>query len=127
MNSSPTVRTIKYVGLDVHAQTVAVGIADSNGDLRSYGNIPAHTVALDKLHRRLSEDGSEVRYVYEAGPTGFALCRHLRSRGIVCEVVCPSLIPKRPSDRVKTDRRDEHRNPEGCQKVAGGPAERYPR
>jgi transposase len=106
MNSSPTAQRIKHVGLDVHAESVAVGIADSNGDLRSYGNIPAHTVALDKLHRRLSEDGSEVRYVYEAGPTGFALCRHLRSRGIVCEVVCPSLVPKRPSDRVKTDRRD---------------------
>lgn len=97
---------MKYVGLDVHAETIAVGIADTNGDLRAYGNIPAHTVALDKLHRRLLEDRSAVRYVYEAGPTGFALCRHLRSRGIVCEVVCPSLIPKRASDRVKTDRRD---------------------
>ena len=106
MTSSSTAKTIKYVGLDVHAETIAVAVADSHGDLRSYGNIPAHTVALHKLHRRLSEDGSEVRYVYEAGPTGFALCRHLRSRQIVCEVVCPGLVPKRPSDRVKTDRRD---------------------
>ena len=106
MNSSPTLQRIKYIGLDVHAETIAVGLAASSGDLRSYGNIPAHTHALDKLHRRLSEDGAEVRYVYEAGPTGFALCRHLRSRQIVCEVVSPSLIPKRASDRVKTDRRD---------------------
>lgn len=106
MNSSPTVSIIKYVGLDVHAETIAVAIADSTGELRSYGNIPAHTHALDKLHRRLAEPGVEVRYVYEAGPTGFALCRHLRAQGITCEVVCPSLIPTRPSDRVKTDRRD---------------------
>lgn len=106
MNSSPTKKTIKYVGLDVHAETIAVAIADSFGEPRSYGNIPAHTAALDKLHKRLLLDASEVRYVYEAGPTGFALCRHLRSRNVVCEVVSPSLIPKRASDRVKTDRRD---------------------
>ena len=105
MNSSPTEPKLKYVGLDVHAETIAVAIADS-AELRSYGNIPAHTHALDRLHKRLSEDGSQVRYVYEAGPTGFALCRHLRGRGISCAVVSPSLIPKRASDRVKTDRRD---------------------
>lgn len=106
MNSSPTPHKIKHVGLDVHAETIAVAIADPSGDLRSYGNIPAHTHSLDKLHRRLAEDGSEIRYVYEAGPTGFALCRHLRSRKIVCEVVSPSHIPKCSSNRVKTDRRD---------------------
>jgi transposase len=106
MHPSPTAPSVKYVGLDVHAETLAVAIADPTGEVRSHGNIPAHTHALDKLHRRLSADGSEVRYVYEAGPTGFSLCRHLRSRGIVCEVVCPSLIPKRPSQRIKTDRRD---------------------
>ena len=97
---------IKHVGLDVHAETVAVAIADHSGDLRSFGNIPANTHALDKLHRRLVEDGSEIRYVYEAGPTGFALCRHLRARKIVCAVVSPSHVPKSASTRVKTDRRD---------------------
>lgn len=106
MIPSSTKAILKHVGLDTHAETIAVGVADPTGEVRSYGNIPAHTHALDKLHQRLSADGSEVRYVYEAGPTGFALCRHLRSKGIVCEVVCPSLVPKRPSDRVKTDRRD---------------------
>ena len=106
MNPSPTPQKIKYIGLDVHAETIAVAIADPAGEVRSHGNIPAHTHALDKLHRRLSEGGVDVRYVYEAGPTGFALCRHLRAKGIVCELVSPSLIPKRASDRVKTDRRD---------------------
>ena len=97
---------VKYVGLDVHAETIAVALAAPSGDAHSYGNIPAHTHALDKLHKRLATDGVEIRFVYEAGPTGFALCRHLRAKGIVCQVVCPSLVPKRASDRVKTDRRD---------------------
>lgn len=106
MNPSPTPKKLKYVGLDVHAQTIAVAIAEANGEVRSYGNIAAQTPAVDKLHKRLTEDGSQVRYVYEAGPTGFTLCRHLRAQGIACDVVSPSLIPKRASDRVKTDRRD---------------------
>ncbi|MCW5930008.1 MAG: IS110 family transposase, partial [Chitinophagaceae bacterium] len=106
MNPSPTEKKLKYVGLDVHAQTIAVAIAEATGEVRSYGNIPANTQAMDRLHKRLTQDGSQVRYVYEAGPTGFALCRHLRRQGIRCEVVSPSLIPKRASDRVKTDRRD---------------------
>lgn len=101
-----TAAKVIFVGLDVHAETTAVALAEASGEVRSYGNIPAHTTALDKLHRRLSENGMQVRYVYEAGPTGFALCRHLRAMGIDCQVVCPSLVPKRPSDRVKTDRRD---------------------
>ena len=106
MNPSPTVQKIKYVGLDVHAETIAVAIADSSGAVRAYGIVPAHTHAVDKLVRKLAADGAEVRYVYEAGPTGFWLCRHLRGKGVSCEVIAPSLIPQKASDRVKTDRRD---------------------
>jgi transposase len=106
MIPSSTATIVKYVGLDVHAETVAVAIAEPSGEVRSYGTIPAHTHAMDRLHKRLAQGGVEVRYVYEAGPTGFALCRHLRSRGIVCQVVCPSLVPRQPSKRIKTDRRD---------------------
>lgn len=106
MIPSSTTAIVTFVGLDVHAETIAVAIADPSGEVRSYGNIPAHTAALDKLNKLLSAKGVELRYVYEAGPTGFALCRHLRSKGIVCEVVSPSLVPKCSSDRVKTDRRD---------------------
>ena len=106
MNSSPTTQSIKYVGLDVHAETVAVAIAREGGDVSSYGTIPAHSHAMDRLHKKLTADGAQVRYVYEAGPTGFWLARHLRRLKITCELVSPSLVPKKSGDRVKTDRRD---------------------
>ena len=63
MNPSPTPQIIKYVGLDVHAQTVAIAIALERGDVLSYGTIPAHAHALDRLHKKLSADGAQVRYV----------------------------------------------------------------
>ena len=106
MNPSPTTQSIKYVGLDVHAETVAVAIAREGGDVSSYGTIPAHSHAMDRLHKKLTADGAQVRYVYEAGPTGFWLARHLRRLKITCELVSPSLVPKKSGDRVKTDRRD---------------------
>ncbi len=99
-------KNVEYFGLDVHAETIAVAIAVPGEEVRVYGVIPAHTHSIDRLHQRLGAPGVEVRYVYEAGPTGFALCRHLRARGIVCEVVSPSLVPKAASQRIKTDRRD---------------------
>ena len=56
--------------------------------------------------KKLAQENLDLRLVYEAGPCGFVLCRHLRSKGIACDLVAPSLIPKKASDRVKTDRRD---------------------
>ena len=106
MNPSPTPQIIKYIGLDVHAQTVAVAIALERGEVLSYGTIPSHSHAMDRLHKKLSADGAQVRYVYEAGPTGFWLARHLRRQKIACELVSPSLVPKKSGDHVKTDRRD---------------------
>ena len=106
MNPSPTNPNVKYVGLDVHAETIAVALAEATGPVRAYGIIPAHTHAVDRLVRKLAEARTELRFVYEAGPTGFWLCRHLRARGTFCQVIAPSLIPKKASDRVKTDRRD---------------------
>lgn len=106
MNPSPTAQTIKYVGLDVHAETVAVAIAREGGDVLSYGTVPAHSHSMDRLHKKLAADSAQVRYVYEAGPTGFWLARHLRRQKIVCEIVSPSLVPRKSGQRVKTDRRD---------------------
>ena len=100
-------KTVHYIGLDVHKETIAVAIAPQHStEVRQYGIIGGSLEAVDKLLRKLSQPGIELRVVYEAGPCGFVLCRHLRSKGIDCDLVSPSLIPKKASDRVKTDRRD---------------------
>src|SRR6185437_8083736 len=100
-------KTVHYIGLDVHKETIAVSIApQSTTEVRRYGIIGGTLEAVDKLLKKLAQPEVELRVVYEAGPCGFVLCRHLRSRGIHCDLVSPSLIPRKASDRVKTDRRD---------------------
>lgn len=100
-------KTVHYLGLDVHKETIAVSIAPAQAtEVRRYGIIHGSLDAVDKLLKKLASPGVERRVVYEAGPCGFVLCRHLRAKGIACEVVAPSLIPKKASDKVKTDRRD---------------------
>lgn len=93
--------------MDVHKETIAVSIAPQHAtEVRRYGIIGGTLDAVDKLLQKLGGAAIELRVVYEAGPCGFVLCRHLRSQGLHCEVVSPSLIPKKSSDRIKTDRRD---------------------
>ena len=107
MNPSPTKKKINHIGLDVHADSVAVSIASADGELRDYGVIGGKFSDLDRIIPKLkSFPDVELRFVYEAGPTGFGLARHLRAKGFVCEIVCPSLIPQKASDRIKTNRRD---------------------
>ena len=100
-------KIVHYLGLDVHKETIAVAIAPQNTtEVRSYGVIGGTLEAIDKLVKKLSSQNVELRCVYEAGPCGFVIHRYLKSKGIQCDVVAPSLIPKKASDRVKTDRRD---------------------
>ena len=100
-------KIVHYIGLDVHKDSIAVAIAPQNStEVRRYGIIGGTLQAVDNLLKRLAKPNLELRFVYEAGPCGFVLCRHLRSKGTHCDLVCPSLIPKKASDRVKTDRRD---------------------
>lgn len=100
-------KTVHYLGLDVHKDSMAVAIApESTTEVRAYGIIGGTLEAVDKLVRKLAQENVELRFVYEAGPCGFVMHRHLKSKGIHCDVVSPSLIPKKASDRVKTDRRD---------------------
>ena len=96
----------KYVGLDVHKERNEVALAESSGEVRLYGSISNDLHALEKLVYKLRADGVVLHFVYEAGPCGFGIYRHLTKRGEDCVVVSPSMIPKRSGDRVKTDRRD---------------------
>lgn len=95
----------RYVGLDVHAETIAVAISERRGEARSLGIIPNRPEAVRKLLKKLG-DKKTLSVCYEAGPTGYGLYWQLTKLGVECEVIAPSMIPKKSGDRVKTDRRD---------------------
>ena len=101
-------KNILYVGLDVHKFTIDIAISEkhSNSPARSYGQIDNRFSVLDRVIRKLQSKGSELQFVYEAGPCGYQIYRHLTAKGLACSIVAPSMIPRRPGDRIKTDRRD---------------------
>jgi transposase len=96
----------RFIGLDVHKASITVAVAGPYGEPEDHGSIANEPAAMRKLLRRLGDDGHQLSVAYEAGPTGYALHRQLRAMGIDCTVVAPSLIPVRPGERIKTDRRD---------------------
>lgn len=96
---------VRFVGLDVHAETIAVAVAEVNGEVRSLGIVPNRPESVRRLIGKLGRPAS-LRVCYEAGPTGYVLYWQLSELGVACEVVAPTLVPVKSGDRVKTDRRD---------------------
>jgi transposase len=97
-----------FIGMDVHKNSIEIAIAQRgrNGEVRSYGKIDGTLDALDKVVRKLVSKGGPLHFVYEAGPCGYEIYRHLTAKGYDCAVVAPSRIPKKSGDRIKNDRRD---------------------
>ncbi len=96
---------IRFLGLDVHADTIAVAVAEPGGEVRSHGVIPNRLESIRKLIAKLGPAG-QLKACYEAGPSGYVLYWQLTQLGVCCEVIAPSLVPSKAGDRVKTDRRD---------------------
>jgi transposase len=99
---------VRFLGMDVHAETICVAIAEPDGEVRSLGTIANRAESIRKLVKKLGPS-EQLRACYEAGPTGYVLYWQLAELGIACEVIAPTLVPMKAGDRVKTDRRDAER------------------
>ena len=94
-----------WIGMDVHKESIVVAAVNGAGGTAARWETPNTLKGKERLAKRLSEFGT-VRCAYEAGPCGYDLRRFLETKGIPCDVIAPSLIPKKPGDRVKTDKKD---------------------
>jgi len=97
-----------FVGLDTSKLKIAVAVAEDGrqGEVRFLGDIDNTPEAVRRLVHKLASRHGELLFCYEAGPTGYGLQRQISTLGHQCAVIAPSLIPKRPGERVKTNRRD---------------------
>jgi transposase len=98
-------KKLRFLGLDVHAETIAVPVAEPDGEVRSLGTIANREGSVRKLINKLGSV-EQLRACYEAGPTDYVLYWQLTQLGVGCSVVAPTLVPTKAGVRVKTDRRD---------------------
>ena len=98
--------TTVHVALDVHKDSIVAAYSVGLGEVQNLGNVGVLERDITKLCTRMQSKGARVSFVYEAGPTGYGLYRLLTKKGFACMVCAPSLTPRKPGDRVKTDRRD---------------------
>src|SRR6202171_4476703 len=91
---------VRFIGLDVHAETIAVAVAEPNGEVRSVGVIPNQPESIRKLVKKLGP-AEQLRVCYEAGPTGYVVYWQLTALGVKCEVVAPTLVPVKAGGRVQ--------------------------
>jgi transposase len=100
--------SVIFIGLDTSKLKISVAIADGarNGEVRFFGDISSEPASVASMVNKLSKRGAKLHFCYEAGPTGYGLYRQIVELGHDCVAVAPSLVPKRPGDRVKTNRRD---------------------
>src|SRR5437764_13305637 len=103
-------KIIHWIGIDDHADkwTIAQFKGDEDKPAREFELVP-DAMGYRKLIKFAKELGGEVRIVYEAGPCGYELYRRLTKAGLKCFVAAPSLTPRKPGDRVKTNRRDANK------------------
>lgn len=97
-----------FVGIDVAKLKNAIAVAEygRDGEVRYFGEVDASDGSMRRIIQRIAAKFDHVHFCYEAGPTGYGLYRLIQSLGHKCMVVAPSLIPRKPGDRVKTNRRD---------------------
>jgi transposase len=100
-----------YIGLDVHKASISVTVAEEgrDGAVTFVGTIPNTILAVTKLSKRLGKEGQRLEFCYEAGCCGYVIYRHLVGLGHGCMVVATSMIPRKPGERIKTDRRDSQK------------------
>ena len=98
---------ISFTGLDVHKKSISVALLKPRARKPVEWQQSNDARSVKRLIRKLKrEGGKSIRCCYEAGPCGFGLQRTLQSSGIECQVIAPALIPRKPGERIKTDRRD---------------------
>ncbi len=97
---------ISFIGLDVHKRSIAVAVRKADSPVQEE-QLPNERAAVARWARRWKRrSGGELQVAYEAGACGYALQRQLEGLGVACQVVAPSLVPRKPGERIKTDRRD---------------------